>query len=230
MKIGGLQKLTLLDYPQNVAATVFFEGCNFRCPFCHNASLVIGHDEENYIDQKDFFAFLEKRHGILDGVCITGGEPLINVEIFDFIAKIKAMGFKVKLDTNGSFPDRLKFLLDEGMLDYIAMDIKNSKEKYGFTSGVKEFNINPIEKSVEILMNGKAPYEFRTTFVREHHQAEDVEKIGAWIKGALKYRLQGFVDSGNLIGSGQRGFSYDEMQEFKKIAQKYIPDVEIRGY
>lgn len=228
MILGGLQKLTLLDYPGKVASTVFTFGCNFRCPFCHNASLVIC-KPESALQKEEFFEFLDGRKNKLDGICVTGGEPLINFEIFDFIKAVKDKGFKVKLDTNGSFPEKLRFLIDNDLVDYVAMDIKNSKEKYAMTCGLNKIDISLIEESVEILKENKIPYEFRTTLVKELHTEEDMEKIGQWLKGCQAYFLQHFVDSGNLIGEGYSGFSLEETENLLKIVKKYIESAEIRG-
>ena len=228
MILGGLQKLTLLDYPENVAATIFTYGCNFRCPFCHNASLVTScvNDE---VKISDFYNFLDSRANKLDGICITGGEPLINPEIFDFISGVKQKGFKVKLDTNGSFPNRLDYLIENKMVDYVAMDIKNSKEKYSRTCGLETVDITPVEKSVDILMKGTVSYEFRTTLVKELHTIEDIEKISIWLKGAKAYYLQHFVDSGNLIKPGFTAVSKEETERFADVAKQYIDCVGIRG-
>ena len=188
MKIPYFQKLTLLDYPSKTAATVFTHGCNFRCPFCHNASLV-ERPAEAEIDETEFFAFLEKRKGLLDGVCITGGEPLLQPDIADFIAEIKRMGFLVKLDTNGSFPDKLEALLTSGNVDYVAMDIKNSPEKYGETVGLATPPLDKIRASVELLKNGAIDYEFRTTAVKEFHTESDFLAIGKWLAGDSRYYI-----------------------------------------
>lgn len=228
MILGGLQKLTLLDYPENVASTVFTFGCNFRCPFCHNASLVVS-KPENTFDRKEIFQFLESRKNKLDGVCITGGEPLVNFEIFDFIRAVKDKGFKVKLDTNGSFPDKLKFLIDNKLVDYVAMDIKNSREKYAYTCGLDKIDISLIESSVDILKKSDILYEFRTTLVKPFHTIEDMEKIGQWLEGCSAYFLQQFVDSGNLIGEGCSAFSLQETENLLKTARKYVECAEIRG-
>ena len=229
MKIQGLQKLTLLDYPEKVACTVFFAGCNFRCPFCHNASLVTHISEEPEMTEEAFFTFLKKRQGILDGVCITGGEPLLQPDIEDFIRKIKELGYAVKLDTNGSFPTKLKTLVEKGLVDYVAMDIKNSREAYGITAGVEKIDIASVEKSVAYLKEGKVPYEFRTTVVKNLHTKEELQRIGQWIAGAEKYFLQNFVDSGDLIGKNTRGCSEEEMKEFLQVVRKYIPNALLRG-
>ena len=184
MKIQGLQKLTLLDYPEKVACTVFFAGCNFRCPFCHNASLVTHISEEPEMTEEAFFTFLKKRQGILDGVCITGGEPLLQPDIEDFIRKIKELGYAVKLDTNGSFPTKLKTLVEKGLVDYVAMDIKNSREAYGITAGVEKIYIASVEVSVAYLKEGKVPYEFRTTVVKYLHTKKSCKDLVSGLQGA----------------------------------------------
>ena len=229
MRIQGLQKLTLLDYPEHVACTVFTAGCNFRCPFCHNAALVTHIDKETYIDIDEVLAYLKKRQGLLDGVVITGGEPLLQDGIEEFIAEIKSLGYSVKLDTNGSFPEKLISIVEKGLVDYVAMDIKNSKEKYGKTIGVNDFDIAPIERSVDFLLQGKVDYEFRTTIVDGFHTLQDIQDIVVWIKGAHKYFLQNFVDSGDLITQGLEPVSALLLKEMKEKATETIPSVEIRG-
>lgn len=219
--------MTLLDYPSKVACTIFLGGCNFRCPFCHNASVVLGTDGGE-ISETELFAFLEKRKKLLDGVCITGGEPLINSDIEVFIRKIRAMGYLIKLDTNGSFPKRLKSLLDSGLIDYIAMDIKNSPENYAKTAGA-DIDTDAIEESIRLIMSCGVPYEFRTTVVRGLHTAEDFHKIGEWIKGADTYYLQKFQNSGKLIGGGFDEFSDADMEHFRDIALKHIKNTHLRG-
>ena len=229
MVLQGLQKLTLLDYPGKVACTVFTAGCNFRCPFCHNASLVVDTYKNEEIPQEEFFSFLGKRKGILDGVCVTGGEPLIQQGIEEFLRKIKALGFLIKLDTNGSFPDKLKRLVKDEIVDYVAMDIKNSRESYGKTVGIQSYDVSDIEKSVQYLLEGHVPYEFRTTVVREFHQRADFESIGKWIKGAQHYYLQQFVDSGDLIETGLHGYSRDIMSQALEIVKENVETAELRG-
>ena len=228
MLIKGLQKTTLLDYPSKVAATIFTGGCNFRCPFCHNASLVTHVDTYETINEEDVLSFLSKRRGILDGICITGGEPLLQKDIADFCHKVKAMGLLIKLDTNGSRPEELKSLIAEGLIDYIAMDIKNSKELYAKTCGTDEFP-SGVEESISVIMNSGLPYEFRTTVVRELHSAESIVALCQWIAGAERYYLQGFTDSGDLIGAGLSAYSAEEMNELLLIAREYIPNTELRG-
>jgi len=229
MRIQGLQKLTLLDFPERTACTVFTAGCNFRCPFCHNASLVLDVPKEAEMTEKKFFAFLQKRKGILDGVCVSGGEPLLQPDIELFIKKIKDMGFAVKLDTNGSFPDKLSRLVESGLVDYVAMDIKNSPETYAFTAGTETLDIVSVQKSVSYLKEGHVPFEFRTTVVKHYHSRESFDLIGQWLEGAEKYFLQNFVDSGDLIGKHTRGCSEEEMKHFLQVVQKYIPNAKLRG-
>lgn len=229
MKICGFQKMTMLDYPGKVACTVFTGGCNFRCPFCHNAMLVTDIDESAVYSEDEILSYLNKRKGIIDGVCITGGEPLLQKDIGDFLTKVKATGMPVKLDTNGSYPDKLKELVSQGLVDYVAMDIKNSKEKYPLTVGLPGYDIDKIEESVEFLMSDAVDYEFRTTVVREFHTAEDIVEITKWIAGAKRYFLQGFVDSGNLIGSGMSALRPQEMVEICTKAQDLVPNTVLRG-
>ncbi|MBO5332971.1 MAG: anaerobic ribonucleoside-triphosphate reductase activating protein [Clostridia bacterium] len=229
MYINGFQKLTILDYPGKVACIVFTPGCNFRCPFCHNAALVTHIDKDTYIDEDEVLSYLRKRQGILDGVVITGGEPLLQDGIEEFIGKIKDLGYSVKLDTNGSFPEKLISLVENGLVDYVAMDIKNSKAKYMTTIGVDNIDMTSIEKSVDFLLQNKVDYEFRTTIVDGFHTLDDIQDIVVWIKGAHKYFLQNFVDSGDLIQSGLSPVSVDMLKEMKKKATEFVPYVEIRG-
>ena len=184
MRINGFQKLTLLDFPGHTACTVFTGGCNLRCPFCHNALLVTEADELEEYPEEEILAFLKKRQGILDGVAITGGEPLLQRDIRAFIEKVRALGYAVKLDTNGTFPKMLKELAEAGLLDYVAVDIKNSKERYAETTGIPRLDLSGIEETVRYLLEGHVPYEFRTTVVAEFHTPEDIRKIGEWIHGA----------------------------------------------
>jgi len=229
MKIQGLQKLTLLDFPERVACTVFFAGCNFKCPFCHNASLVVDIPSQADVKEEEFFSFLKKRQDILDGVCVTGGEPLLQPNIEEFIRKIKELGYAVKLDTNGSFPGKLKSLVESGLVDYVAMDIKNCPEEYGVTAGVPNLDVSSIIESASYLKEGHVPFEFRTTVVKGYHTKESFEKIGQWLQGTERYFLQNFVDSGDLIGKDTEGCSEEEMKEFLAIVSEYVPSVKIRG-
>ena len=227
MFFAGFQKLTLLDYPGKVACILFTNGCNFRCPFCHNASLVRAQDGADISDD-EVLEFLKKRQGILEGVCISGGEPLIHNELKDFIREVKKLGYPVKLDTNGSFPQKLRELIGEGLVDYVAMDIKNSFEKYNETTGISA-DIDSIKESIEILINGNIDYEFRTTLVRGFHTPKDMQSIGEMIKGTKKYYLQNFVDSGDILCPGLAPLGEEEMELMKKTAEKYVSVTQIRG-
>ena len=229
MKIHGLQKLTLLDFPGRIACTVFTAGCNMRCPFCHNAALVTHIDPDEYMDEDEFFAFLKKRTGVLDGVAITGGEPTLVPDLPEFMEKVRSMGFKVKFDTNGTRPDVLRRVVNAGLADYVAMDIKNSKENYGKTVGIPGFLLTPIEESVDILMNSGVPFEFRTTVVDGLHSPADFESIGRWLKGDELYFLQNFKDSGDLISSGMTGKTPEQMNECLEAVKPFIPKAELRG-
>ncbi len=228
MILKGLQKLTLLDYPGEIAATVFTGGCNFRCPFCHNASLVLPEKFGETLPTEEFFAFLESRRGKLRAVCVSGGEPTMQGDLPEFIARIKDMGFLAKLDTNGTRPDVLRGLIDGGLLDYVAMDIKNSKARYGETVGVGNFDISLIEESVNILRKGSVPFEFRTTVVRELHSEEDFHEIGKWLSGDEKFFLQTFEDSGDTIGCGYSAHDAETMKHFLEILKKYVPNAALR--
>ena len=229
MEIHGIQKLTLLDYPGHTACTVFTGRCNFRCPFCHNASLVLRPSEQPTIDPVELFALLRKRRGLLDGVCITGGEPTLQKDLSELCESIKALGFLVKLDTNGTNPALLSSLMEHKLVDFVAMDIKTSREQYGRVCGIPGYDTAPVEESVELLKSGNLPYEFRTTVVRELHDKTDMEAIGAWLKGAEAYYLQGFRDSGDLIGSGFSALSTEEMENIVNILRRYIPNTHTRG-
>ena len=229
MRIDGLQKMTLLDFPGKVACTVFTGGCNFRCPFCHNALLVTKLPEKPDYTEDEILSFLEKRVGLLDGVAITGGEPLLNPDIGDFIRKIRDMGYAVKLDTNGSFPERLKAIVSEGLVDYVAMDIKNRREKYAETIGLKNLDLSKIEESVEFLKSGAVDYEFRTTVVKQFHTVEDIRAAAEWISGVKRYFLQNFVDSGELICEEVCGVDKETMLKMKSAAADFVPQTEIRG-
>ena len=229
MVVFGLQKLSLLDYPGKTACTIFTGGCNFRCPYCHNASLVVGLDEVEPISNDDFFTFLNKRRNILDGICITGGEPLLQPDIETFIREIKNLGYSVKLDTNGTFPDKLIRLVDENLIDYVAMDIKNSPQKYDVTVGLTGIDFSKIKCSVEFLLSNLINYEFRTTVVKELHNKEDFLSIGEWIKGAKQYYLQSFIDSGDILGGSFSAYSKTELEEIKELMLPFVKETHIRG-
>lgn len=219
MRIQGFQKLTLLDYPGKVACILFTEGCNFRCPFCHNAALVSHVDPSARLSVEEILSQLEKRKGILDGVCITGGEPLLQRGLEEFLSAVKQMGLSVKLDTNGTFPERLRALVEAGLVDYVAMDVKNCREKYARTAGVQTLALDAIEESVAFLLEGRVPFEFRTTVTEELHTPEDIGAIAEWIKGAPAYYIQNFVDSGDLVGQGMHPVGKDTLDAMKSAAE-----------
>ena len=228
--ISGLQKLTLLDYPGRVACTVFTAGCNFRCPFCHNAPLVLPELVSEDIPEEEVLSFLKKRIGILDGVAVTGGEPLLYKNIDGFLAKVHALGYKIKLDTNGSFPEHLMSIVRDGLADRIAMDIKNSPEKYGETVGIPGLDLSGVERSKNFLLEGHIDYEFRTTVVKGLHTAESLTEAARWIAGAKEYYLQQFKDSGNVIDiAGLSAFDEKEMHELADQVSVYVPSVQVRG-
>jgi pyruvate formate lyase activating enzyme len=229
MRIFGLQKLTLLDYPGHTACTVFTGGCNFRCPFCHNASLVEAGRLPDELDEDEVFALLDKRRGLLDGVCVTGGEPLLQPDLPAFLAKIKEWGFAVKLDTNGSFPERLRRILEAGLADYVAMDVKNAPERYAETAGLADFDPAPIAESIALLNAGRTPCEFRTTVARELHSVESIASAARWIAGAKRYYLQMYKDSGDILSAGLHPCTEAEMRAMADAARPYVPAVELRG-
>lgn len=229
MKICGLNKTTLLDYPGKVAATIFIAGCNFRCPFCHNGPLVLRPDREPEIPQKDVLDFLKKRRGILEGVCVSGGEPTLYPELHGFLAKIRELGYAIKLDTNGSRPGMLRSLAADHLVDKIAMDIKACPERYGILCGLSWPDLDSIMESADFLIKGDLDYEFRTTVVRELHTEKDFRGIGRWLKGASACYLQAYKDSPGVLQPGFSSFSYEELAYFRDILRETIDVVEIRG-
>ena len=229
MHIHGLQKLAMVDYPGKLAATVFTGGCNLRCPFCHNALLVTRLAETPEIPEQEVLDFLASRRGLLDGVVLTGGEPLLQPDAADFLRKVRELGFAVKLDTNGCDPARLTEILNQGLVDYVAMDVKNAPARYAETVGIPGFNPAPVEESIRLLRKSTVDYEFRTTLVRELHRPEDLDAIAAWLAGAPRYYLQNFVDSGNLIGRGYHGFTAEQLQGLAERVRPFFGAVELRG-
>ena len=229
MKIHGLQKMTLLDFPGKVACTVFLGGCDLRCPFCHNAELIDG-TAPAVMEDEELLDFLKKRQGLLDGVAVTGGEPLLRGDdLMRLAEKIRELGYPLKLDTNGTHPERLWKFIDAGLVSYVAMDIKNSPEKYAETCGLREMDLVPVRESVSLLKEGRTDYEFRTTTTAELHDAESFRKIGEWIRGAKRYYLQKFTDRDTVPFEGFHAPAEDEMQQYLAIARKYVPEAEIRG-
>nr|WP_326185197.1 anaerobic ribonucleoside-triphosphate reductase activating protein [uncultured Oscillibacter sp.] len=234
MYLCGLQKLAMVDFPGRLAATVFAGGCNLRCPFCHNAPLVTRLAETPELPEREVLDFLASRKGLLDGVVLSGGEPLMQPGAADFLAKVRALGFAVKLDTNGCYPEALADILARGLVDYVAMDVKNSREKYGATVGVPGFDTAPVEESVRLLKHSGVEFEFRTTAVREFHTPEDIRAIGQWAGDSpaapgSRYFLQTFVDSGDLVGRGCHGLAPAEMRALAEAAEPFFGSVELRG-
>ena len=228
MKIFGLQKMTLLDYPEHVACTVFLGGCDFRCPFCHNYELACN-KAQPVMDVEELFAFLEKRKGLLDGVAITGGEPCLQEELPEMLSRIREMGYAVKLDTNGYHPEMLKRLFSEKLVDYAAMDIKNSPEKYAQTCGLRKVDLGRIKESIRVLLEEAPDCEFRTTVVEELHEAADFEKIGQMIRGADRYFLQCFTGRDSVPYEGFHAPSIEALETYAAVVRRYVPDVRQRG-
>lgn len=228
MKIHGLQKMTLLDFPGKVACTVFLGGCDMRCPFCHNAELIDG-TAPAVMEEEELLAFLKKRTGLLEGVAITGGEPLLREDTITLMEKIRDLGYPVKLDTNGTHPDRLRKILDRGLAAYVAMDIKNSPDRYAVTAGLEKLDMAPVKESVRLLLEGRTDYEFRTTVVAELHDADSFRGIGEWIRGARRYYLQKFTDRDTVPFGGFHAPEDEKMREYAAIAREYVPSAVIRG-
>ena len=232
--ISGLQKMTLLDFPGKVACTVFLQGCNYRCPFCHNSDLLPGKGEE-LMTVPELLAFLRKRQGLLDGVCISGGEPTLCPDLEELLTSIKALGFAVKLDTNGSRPQVLKELVEKRLVDYVAMDVKNSPQRYAETVGLTHFDLGPTEESLRFLIGGKVDYELRTTVVKPLHDEASIQDMGAWL-GALvpgkkprRLFLQNFVDRESVLFSGLSPALPGEMQRLSELLQGCADQVSVRG-
>ncbi len=230
MTFFGLEKLSLVDFDGYVAATVFTGNCNFRCPFCHNSSLVLDYKNLSTVSEQEIVDYLVKRKGIIEGLCITGGEPTLEKDLPIFCEKIKSLGLKVKVDTNGTNPEMIKTLVNNGVVDYFAMDIKNNLENYSAIIDVKNFNTTNVEKSVEYFLTNKIAYEFRTTLIKEYHNTDNMRKIGEWIKGANKYFLQKFKNSESCIKSHLSPVEDSIALEFRDILKEYIPTVALRGY
>ena len=228
MKIYGLQKMTLLDFPGRIACTVFLGGCDMRCPFCHNSELAEG-KAEPVMTAEDLTAFLRKRKGLLEGVAVTGGEPLLREESLDLLRMIRDLEVPVKLDTNGTHPGRLRRAVEEGLVQYVAMDLKNSPERYAETVGMAGFDLSPVRESAAFLMEGKTEYEFRTTVVREFHDENSFRAMGDWIHGAGKYFLQPFVDRDTVPQRGLTAPDREELQAWAEIMRNHVQEVAVRG-
>ncbi len=229
MRIHGFQTLTLLDYPGLLACTIFLGHCNFRCPFCQNGNLVLHPEREPEVPEEEVMAHLKKRRGILEGVCVTGGEPTLDPELPEFLRKIKALGYRVKLDTNGTRPDLLKELAGEGLIQMAAVDIKACHDNYPSLCGLLHPDLDAIKETVDFLINGTLDYEFRTTVVKELHSEQDFVAIGKWLSGAKAYYLQAYRDSEEVLQPGFSSFSYKDLEHFRQILMQTIPLVELRG-
>lgn len=230
MDIFGLEKLSLVDYDGFVAATVFTAKCNFRCGFCHNSALVLDYNSIPPIRESEVLDYLKKRKGILEGLCITGGEPTLNPDLPEFIKKVKDIGYSVKVDTNGTNPEMVKLLVKEGLADYFAVDIKNDKENYANIIGFNTFDTGKVEKTVEFLLSGKVKYEFRTTLIAEYHKADNIKRIAEWIKGADKYFMQKFKSGDNCISQDLSPVPTETAKEFAEIIRPNVKRVDLRGY
>lgn len=230
MNLYGLEKLSLVDYDGHVSATLFTGNCNFRCGFCHNSSLVTDYESLPAYSQDEIFDYLKKRIGLLDGVCVTGGEPTLNKDLPTLCEKIKEIGYSIKLDTNGTNPQMVKSLFANGLIDYCAMDIKNDRASYGEIIGIKNYDTCKVEQTVEFLLSQKDNYEFRTTIIKEYHTEENIKNIGRWIKGANKYFLQKFRNNVNCICQNLNEIEQSTAEKFVEILKGFIPNTSLRGY
>jgi len=229
MDFVGMEKLSLVDFDDNLTATLFMAGCPFRCPFCHNGDLVLHPEKAEPIPFTEILAYLKKRQGVLDAVCITGGEPTLMPDLEDKIRAIRDLGYRIKLDSNGFQPHVLENLIGKGLLDYVAMDIKNCPEKYDLTIGT-HVDLDLIERSIRLLMNSGIGYEFRTTTIEEFHSEEDIEKLARWIQGASRYFLQKYIDSENCIQHYFHAISPQKADRYLQIVRKYVPNAQLRGF
>jgi len=232
--ICGLQKMTLLDFPGKIACTVFLGGCNFRCPFCHNSELFMGKPEK-LMEDEEFFKFLSTRKGLLDGVCVSGGEPTLYKDLPEFMGRIKEMGFLTKLDTNGYRPEAVKELVAKNLVDYIAMDVKNSPDLYARTVGLEKLDLAAIEESLRFLIDGNVDYELRTTLVSQLHNEDSMQDMGEWLgslvpgKKPKKLFLQSFVDRDTVLFAGFSAPENETTQQFAKILEPFVEGVTIRN-
>ncbi len=229
MTIAGFQKLTLLDFPGKTACTVFTPGCNLRCPFCHNADLVITQENTARFSEDEILSYLRKRKGLIDGICITGGEPMLMNDLPEFCKKIRDIGISIKLDTNGFFPAKLKRIVNERLCDYVAMDVKNALKKYPLTVGIPDIDVTPFIESIDFLKSSSIPHEFRTTVCKPLHNESDILDIASMIGINERYYLQSFVDSGHLIGNGISAYSPSEMKDMLIKVKEFVPNADIRG-
>ncbi|MBP5466122.1 MAG: anaerobic ribonucleoside-triphosphate reductase activating protein [Clostridia bacterium] len=230
MELFGIEKLSLVDFDGKVAATVFTGTCNFRCGFCHNSPLVLDVKSLSPLPEEEVFSYLKKRRGILEGVCITGGEPTLQKDLPEFCEKVKSLGYAVKVDTNGTNPAMVKLLAENNLADYFAMDIKNDKENYAAIIGFEKYDTKDVEKTVDFFLSHDYEYEFRTTLIKEYHKKENIVKIGEWIKGAKRYILQKFKPTDACISTGLHEVQEDAAKEFLQMVSPFVKSAKLRGY
>ncbi len=230
MKINGYERFSMVDFEGKICCTVFTGGCNMRCPFCHNGALVVGDVKSNQIDDGEVFEYLEKRKGLVDAVSVTGGEATLQPDLADFLRRVRKLGYQIKLDTNGLRPDVLKSLLDEGLVDYVAMDIKNSPQKYAMTTGLKNVDLDKINESMRIIKQSGVDHEYRTTIIKEFHTLEDMQSIAEWVQGANNYFMQKYKDSEGCISHGYHEVDKEHAEQFAKLFEGKVARVGLRGY
>lgn len=229
MRFAGFQKLTLLDFPGKTACTAFSPGCNLRCPFCHNASLALCQSGPEEIPAEEILSYLERRRGLIDGICLTGGEPTLQADLAEFCRQARARGALVKLDTNGTRPQALAELIGQGLVDYVAMDVKNGPSRYAETAGLETMDVSPVRESVALLKKGLVPYEFRTTVVASLHDEASLREAAEWLRGAQRWFLQQFVDSGGCLQSGLSAYSEETLHAFAEKLRPIVPEIFVRG-
>lgn len=230
MKINGYERFSMVDFEGKICCTVFTGGCNMRCPFCHNGALVVGDVKSNQIDDGEVFEYLEKRKGLVDAVSVTGGEATLQPDLADFLRRVRVLGYQIKLDTNGLRPDVLKSLLDEGLVDYVAMDIKNSPQKYAMTTGLKNVDLDKINESMRIIKESGVDHEYRTTIIKEFHTLGDMQSIAEWVQGANNYFMQKYKDSEGCISHGYHEVDKEQAEQFAKLFEGKVARVGLRGY
>lgn len=229
MDFSGWEKLSLVDFDDYVTTTLFCSHCNFRCPFCHNGALVLG-QEVTYIPWPEIKEYLIKRQGVLEGVCVSGGEPTLMDDILSKLSEIKSLGYKVKLDTNGYRPEIIEEAIENKLVDYIAMDIKNSPERYAKTAGLTYFEVERIKRSIDLIMNSGLEYEFRTTIIKEFHDERSIKEAAWLIKGAKRYFLQMYIDREGCLEHGFHAFDRKEAERLCRAAEEFVPSVKLRNY
>lgn len=230
MLISGIEKFSMVDFGDKISCTVFTPGCNFRCPFCQNGALVTDAAEQPLLDEEEIFDYLKKRRGLVDAVCVTGGEATLQTGLDEFFARAHELGYITKLDSNGLKPDVIESLLDDGLVDYVAMDIKNSPAKYAETCGLNDIDLSIIDRSIRIIMNKAKGYEFRTTIIKEFHSADDFAAIADWIRGAKRYFMQKYKDSEGCISHGYTPIEKPEAEEYAKLFEGKVDYVGFRGF